>query len=859
MIEKNSIRSGNIFMVKILWVLLFTVSIINGYIWGGPDTLFIFFLSFPLILIITMLIILKKSESFTMYAITLFSLMAISLINFFSPEFVNLFALPMPVVFSLVYREWKNTLLALSGSAMIFSFFFIKQGELYFTAYESADLLFFMIYSLIFAVIVLTEMKTNNRISRSLRRELKKSQQLQKDLKNSELKYRSMVKQSTEGICAFHPETKQFLEASERFCQIFGYSEEEMRRISLYDLATDADSIIDQKVLEIMDSSEYYIRNSQYIHKSGAVIDVKVRATKIILNKETAILAAFTDVTDSNRRKRELRRAKSVVDHMRDGVLVTDLNGNIEYVNPMFEQITGYREQEVLGRSVELLRSDQHEPEFHKRLWDHIQSNQVWEGEICNRRKDGRLFIQKTQICTVYNEENQPVQYTSVFRDITEQKQLEEKLEENEMKYRTLFNHNQGISFSFDKQGLITDVNERTGIIVGYRPDQLIGLQYTTFIQKSDLVKMKELSSELKKGEAVSFEVGFIHQSGAIVELSVMTAPIMANGSFAGAVGVAQDITEQKQAEKELMASEERYRKLIELYPEVVFVHNRKHIVFVNERAAEFIGVMNTEEILGKSAFDYIHEKDKIKAAHQLLRNFEGSQGTISTNQYRFIKNDGSVILTEVNTSIIDYNGEVAVLGVIRDITLQKKAEEQLKQANKMLHNISMSDGLTGINNRRSYDLKLAESWNQALVNQTPISLILFDIDHFKQFNDSYGHHQGDQCLKKIAQVLSALVKSPAHTAARYGGEEFAWILPGATEAEAYQAAEELRMNIQHLNIPHKGSSVNQFVTVSIGVATCVPDSNDTGEDLFERADRALYASKTSGKNQVNCCSKIRS
>ncbi|NEO27533.1 MAG: diguanylate cyclase [Kamptonema sp. SIO4C4] len=175
----------------------------------------------------------------------------------------------------------------------------------------------------------------------------------------------------------------------------------------------------------------------------------------------------------------------------------------------------------------------------------------------------------------------------------------------------------------------------------------------------------------------------------------------------------------------------------------------------------------------------------------------------------------------------------------------------RLAQANRELQRLVSIDGLTQISNRRHFDSYLDQEWQRLLREQQPISLILCDIDHFKPYNDYYGHLQGDECLRQIAQTLSQESKRPADFVARYGGEEFAIILPNTTLAGAIHLAEMLRQRIEQLAIPHDASPIASVVTISLGVATLIPQSHESPETLIQEADQALYVAKT----QRNCYS----
>jgi diguanylate cyclase (GGDEF)-like protein len=181
----------------------------------------------------------------------------------------------------------------------------------------------------------------------------------------------------------------------------------------------------------------------------------------------------------------------------------------------------------------------------------------------------------------------------------------------------------------------------------------------------------------------------------------------------------------------------------------------------------------------------------------------------------------------------------------------------ELREANERLARLSQQDGLTGLANRRRFDLDLMRELGRARRERRPIALLLADVDHFKAFNDTYGHPAGDDCLRRVAGALRSVCRRPVDVAARYGGEEFALILPDSTEEAARSRALEAVRAVAALDIEHRGSDVARLVTLSLGITGCVPDASIVADTLVERADRALYAAKRAGRNMAVAFSEL--
>lgn len=178
----------------------------------------------------------------------------------------------------------------------------------------------------------------------------------------------------------------------------------------------------------------------------------------------------------------------------------------------------------------------------------------------------------------------------------------------------------------------------------------------------------------------------------------------------------------------------------------------------------------------------------------------------------------------------------------------------ELKEQNEKLQHllkISNTDGLTGIPNRYCWETVLERDWQKSIRESQPISLIMIDIDFFKLFNDTYGHPEGDICLKKVAQVIQKTLKRPTDLVARYGGEEFVVVLPSTEKSGAMYIAESIRSGVNSLKIIHEASKVDEYITISLGLATTIPTINSHADELISQADKALYLAKEEGRNCV--------
>jgi diguanylate cyclase (GGDEF)-like protein len=185
------------------------------------------------------------------------------------------------------------------------------------------------------------------------------------------------------------------------------------------------------------------------------------------------------------------------------------------------------------------------------------------------------------------------------------------------------------------------------------------------------------------------------------------------------------------------------------------------------------------------------------------------------------------------------------------EIKQRTVAETALQAANQELQRLAYLDGLTQIANRRQFDERLYQEWGRMKRDRLPLSLILCDVDYFKQYNDTYGHQEGDDCLRKIAKAITSALRRPSDLAARYGGEEFAVLLPNTSLTGVIEIAKSVQVQINSLKLPHQSSKVSQYITASFGVASMLPNDETTSEQLLIQCDQSLYQAKLEGRDRI--------
>lgn len=315
---------------------------------------------------------------------------------------------------------------------------------------------------------------------------------------------------------------------------------------------------------------------------------------------------------------------------------------------------------------------------------------------------------------------------------------------------------------------------------------------------------------------------------------------------------VAVVLNERRLAEQAARKSEQLYRLLAENSRDIIVLTDLEHRREYISPAVQWMMGWDPRELTGTRYLDSIVHPDDIAALTATLDALKSGEPAKSLT-YRCMKKDGTYLWMEANISLYcdRITGEpIGYVNVVRNVAERKAAEERLQDAYLALETLASIDPLTGAANRRQLDESLEHEWRRASRTGSPISLLLFDVDHFKFYNDLYGHLRGDDCLRQIANAARQVFRRAGDTVARFGGEEFAVVLPDTDRQDAFDLAQKLRQTVASLRIDHPGSQHN-VVTVSVGCATLVPDTDGHANALIEAADRALYEAKRSGRNRV--------
>lgn len=313
---------------------------------------------------------------------------------------------------------------------------------------------------------------------------------------------------------------------------------------------------------------------------------------------------------------------------------------------------------------------------------------------------------------------------------------------------------------------------------------------------------------------------------------------------------LARELRIRKKAEAAKSESEKRYRLISERSSDAIVLRSLDdRRIYASPAYFKIIG--HTAEQFEGIRLSEILSDDCRHLPHCDIERLLGGEDSV-TALMNCRRGDGTWIWIEtVSTLARDDTGKITgIVSNVRNVTRRKLAEDRLTETASQLAVLAMKDALTGLDNRRSFDEHIERAWRRSLRRDTPLALLMIDVDHFKAFNDQYGHVQGDAALRSVADSIDAWMRRDYDLAARYGGEEFAVLLPETNEAGAWHIAENIRATVMRHAIPHLHSP-HGLLTLSIGIATLSAKDSNSPAEIVLMADTALYRAKALGRNRV--------
>ena len=432
--------------------------------------------------------------------------------------------------------------------------------------------------------------------------------------------------------------------------------------------------------------------------------------------------------------------------------------------------------------------------------------------------------------------------------DVTAEKNAEDALRESEDRFRSVVEElAEGVVLIDMKSKAVLRANRAFLDLLGYSHGEVAGLiQY-------DIVAHDRADIDAKMALIVSqrrMSLGFRkyrHKSGTLVDVSVSGSLLFLRGRAVVCL-VVRDVTDEKASQDAMRYSEEKFRSVVDRLSEGVFLLDvrTKAVLETNSAALQLYGY-TAAEMAGATLYDLAtHSPASVDANCERILD----KGRHNVGRRKHRRKDGSVIDVELSASLVYHGGRQVFCVVARDVTEQQQHEERLLEyqrelegVNGKLRALAVTDGLTGIKNRAAFDDRFAEEFDRARRNGRVLSVLMLDVDRFKQYNDAFGHPSGDEVLRAVARLLQRTARQTDFVA-RYGGEEFAVLLPDTDRDGAMSLAERFRQAVK------ENEWTQRAITISVGAASLNEDTTNPLA-LLNEADEALYRSKDRGRDRV--------
>ena len=393
-----------------------------------------------------------------------------------------------------------------------------------------------------------------------------------------------------------------------------------------------------------------------------------------------------------------------------------------------------------------------------------------------------------------------------------------------------------------DIHGKMTFVSKGVEELFGYSQDELLGKKISNFYAGGKEEAKKIMKILLEENRLRNYETEFMSIGGQPLSF-ILSASLLrdARGNPVGTLGVGKNITEYKKLLNHSTHTEKNYQKLFEAVNDAIFSLNREGFFTTFNRMFLKMTGYTEKEIRTFHFSRIIHPDDLLNMMNEHQKLMRGEHAR-ERNTFRMINKEERVIYVEGNFRRLEERNEVVgLLAVLRDVTEKIKLEKELLE-------LSITDGLTGLHNQRHFFKELDREMERAKRQRTDLSLLLFDLDDFKAYNDLNGHLEGDKVLKSVADAVLQSIRR-MDSAYRYGGDEFTVVLPGARKEEAAQVAERIKKSFK--TIPYL-----QQIDLSIGLVQFDPQYDLTA--FIQRADEAMYSAKKMGGNQIFICPGIK-
>jgi len=710
----------------------------------------------------------------------------------------------------------------------------------------------------------------------------------------SELERKSHFLDSANDSIIAYDLAGRIIYANSATCRERGYSREEILQKHIWDLIPRDLADLTRDRFRMIEENGELVFETTHSRKDGSAFLSDGRCSLVEIRGEKFIIAVYRNISERKQIEQALqeneKRYEALFEFNPDPAYVMDRERKFVRVNHAACRLTGYTRAELIGSSYEKLIRKEYLNEGDT-LSRKILAGQQLEYEIGISRKDGEQRNLKV-INTALELDGKTTGIYGVAKDITESKRMELALKESEEKYRTLVESSNDIIFSVDTHGIVTYVSPAVERLSKFTQEALLGKPFQKLVHPDDMDMLKARMEKISRGDASSWELR-INNGNDYRFTRTFVRPIVKGGVLMGMTGVLVDITERKAQEEALMKAYEQQAVWIRDLEQ-----RNREITLMAEMGEQLQSCISADEIY-KLAVQYLGKMlpdesgilfilNESIAIYESVASWRGPLysdlifapddcWSLRRGRPHIVDSESNpVICRHISQARLCCYLEVPLMAQGKAIGLlfiqgdQRRedsggiyfSEQKQIIAGTVARQLAMAianmklqealkyqatrDPLTGLFNRRYMEQALEKELHLANRHQATFGVMIIDLDHFKNFNDIFGHDAGDSVLRDIALFLQKNVRTE-DIVCRYGGEEFFIILPHATLEITRNRAEMLRQGVQNIYMQQNGRGLGP-VTISLGVAI-YPEHGSTADDLSRVADLALYHAKKSGRN----------